>query len=42
MQRHGGELQIQSELGKGSSFNLIFPASRISNQIATPDLQTHT
>jgi two-component system phosphate regulon sensor histidine kinase PhoR len=42
MQRHGGELQIQSELGVGSSFNLIFPASRISNQIATPDLQTHT
>ena len=37
---HGGELQIQSELGKGSTFNLIFPASRISNQIATPDLQT--
>jgi two-component system phosphate regulon sensor histidine kinase PhoR len=42
MQRHGGELQIQSELGLGSTFNLIFPASRISNQIATPDLQTHT
>jgi len=42
MQRHGGELQIQSELGVGSSFNLIFPSSRISNQIATPDLQTHT
>jgi two-component system phosphate regulon sensor histidine kinase PhoR len=40
MQRHGGELQIQSELGKGSTFNLIFPASRISNQIATPDLDT--
>ena len=42
MQRHGGELQIQSELGKGSTFNLIFPASRISNQIATPDLDTTT
>jgi two-component system phosphate regulon sensor histidine kinase PhoR len=42
MQRHGGELQIQSEQGKGSTFNLIFPASRIANQIATPDLQTHT
>ena len=40
MQRHGGELQIQSEIGKGSTFNLIFPASRISNQIATTDLQT--
>jgi two-component system phosphate regulon sensor histidine kinase PhoR len=42
MQRHGGELQVQSEQGKGSTFNLIFPASRIANQIATPDQQTHT
>ena len=42
MQRHGGELQVQSEQGKGSTFNLIFPASRVSNQIATPDLHTHT
>jgi two-component system phosphate regulon sensor histidine kinase PhoR len=42
MQRHGGELQIQSEQGKGSTFNLIFPSSRIANQIAAPDLQTHT
>ena len=41
MQRHGGELQIQSELDKGSTFNLIFPASRLSNHVATPDLQTH-
>jgi two-component system phosphate regulon sensor histidine kinase PhoR len=41
MQRHGGELQIQSELGKGSTFNLIFPASRISNHVATPDLLKH-
>jgi two-component system phosphate regulon sensor histidine kinase PhoR len=37
MQRHGGELQIQSELGKGSTFNLIFPASRISTQITALD-----
>ncbi len=29
MQRHGGELKIESELGKGSKFSLIFPASRI-------------
>ena len=28
-QRHGGELDIQSELGKGSSFRLIFPAARV-------------
>jgi two-component system phosphate regulon sensor histidine kinase PhoR len=29
MQRHGGELRIESELGKGSKFSLVFPASRI-------------
>jgi two-component system phosphate regulon sensor histidine kinase PhoR len=29
MQRHGGELKIESELGKGSRFTLIFPASRV-------------
>jgi two-component system phosphate regulon sensor histidine kinase PhoR len=29
MQRHGGELKIESELGKGSKFTLIFPASRV-------------
>lgn len=28
MQRHGGELKIDSELGKGSKFTLVFPASR--------------
>jgi two-component system phosphate regulon sensor histidine kinase PhoR len=28
MQRHGGELRIESELGKGSTFSLIFPESR--------------
>ena len=28
MQRHGGQLHISSELGKGSSFKLIFPAGR--------------
>ena len=42
MQRHGGELQIQSELGKGSTFNLNFPASRVANHAATPDLHTNT
>jgi two-component system phosphate regulon sensor histidine kinase PhoR len=29
MQRHGGELKIESELGKGSRFTLIFPSSRV-------------
>ena len=28
MQRHGGQLQITSELGNGSVFKLIFPAGR--------------
>ncbi|MEO6410817.1 MAG: phosphate regulon sensor histidine kinase PhoR [Burkholderiaceae bacterium] len=29
VQRHGGELDIQSELGRGSTFRLVFPASRV-------------
>jgi two-component system phosphate regulon sensor histidine kinase PhoR len=28
VQRHGGEFDIQSEPGKGSSFRLLFPAAR--------------
>lgn len=28
-QRHGGELQISSQLGKGSCFALVFPAQRV-------------
>jgi two-component system phosphate regulon sensor histidine kinase PhoR len=34
MQRHGGELKIESEIGKGSRFTLIFPASRVVLPIA--------
>jgi two-component system phosphate regulon sensor histidine kinase PhoR len=29
MQRHGGELRIESVLGQGSTFMLVFPQSRI-------------
>jgi two-component system phosphate regulon sensor histidine kinase PhoR len=29
VQRHGGELRIQSQVGKGSTFMLVLPAARI-------------
>ncbi|MBV8125388.1 MAG: PAS domain-containing sensor histidine kinase, partial [Paucibacter sp.] len=29
VQRHGGELQITSEVGRGSQFRLVFPAARV-------------
>ena len=29
VQRHGAELDIQSEPGKGSRFRLVFPAARV-------------
>jgi len=29
IQRHGGDLRITSELGKGSTFSLVIPATRI-------------
>nr|WP_316638996.1 phosphate regulon sensor histidine kinase PhoR [uncultured Roseateles sp.] len=35
-QRHGGELDIQSEPGKGSRFRLMFPAARVRALAAEP------
>jgi len=32
MQRHGGELKIESKLGQGSRFSLIFPGTRVGIQ----------
>ena len=29
IQRHGGKLDIKSEVGKGSMFSVCFPASRV-------------
>jgi two-component system phosphate regulon sensor histidine kinase PhoR len=36
-QRHGGELDIHSELGRGSLFRLVFPAARV--RAAAPSVQ---
>jgi two-component system phosphate regulon sensor histidine kinase PhoR len=34
MQRHGGELRIESELGRGSTFQLTFPETRVLSEQA--------
>lgn len=36
MQRHGGELMIQSEVSKGSRFRLVFPAARVRPSSDSP------
>jgi two-component system phosphate regulon sensor histidine kinase PhoR len=38
VQRHGGELQIQSKLGEGSRFALVFPASRVRLVMAADEV----
>jgi two-component system, OmpR family, phosphate regulon sensor histidine kinase PhoR len=35
-QRHGGELDIHSEVGRGSTFRLVFPAARVRRSPASP------
>jgi two-component system, OmpR family, phosphate regulon sensor histidine kinase PhoR len=37
VQRHGGEIDIQSELGKGSRFRLVFPAVRVRRAAPAAD-----
>ena len=34
-QRHGAELQIESQVGQGSCFCIIFPAARVRRQVQT-------
>ena len=36
VQRHGGEIDIASEVGRGSRFRLVFPAARLRQRAATP------
>ncbi|HVQ02126.1 MAG TPA: ATP-binding protein, partial [Burkholderiaceae bacterium] len=34
VQRHGGEMQVDSEPGKGSTFRLVFPPARVQQRSA--------
>jgi two-component system, OmpR family, phosphate regulon sensor histidine kinase PhoR len=34
VQRHGGEIEVESEAGKGATFRLVFPAARLRQRVA--------
>lgn len=36
IQRHGGQLQIESKLHQGSKFTLVFPSARIKTTVMSP------
>jgi two-component system phosphate regulon sensor histidine kinase PhoR len=41
IQRHGGEIDIQSELGRGATFRLVLPPLRVRRKVPTsPELAT--
>ncbi|MCW7540795.1 phosphate regulon sensor histidine kinase PhoR [Aquabacterium sp. A7-Y] len=40
LQRHGGELDVQSEPGKGSEFRLIFPSLRVRPLVPSDEAQS--
>jgi two-component system, OmpR family, phosphate regulon sensor histidine kinase PhoR len=42
MLRHGGELEVMSEVGKGSTFKLQFPSSRVRAGIQASSLTART
>lgn len=39
MERHGGSIEIQSELGKGTTFQLVFPV-RVAEPVTEPEKET--